>query len=549
MNLNSLFFETGTGKGRIQPWLLFLFLLAVLVKSVLLRTYLYIDGDRSLQLVAAAEWAKGFGYTVPQVELGNINLVRHKVLLEWPPLYSGLLVPLLKLTGFNFSRSSCILDSTGAFFYLLAIWRLMQLLGFSPFAQMIAVWFKATEIYEGFFNSFPTDFLAAACWLWAFYFFLKYLDEPQNKWLVTLLLCIGASFLFRYVYLTALPVLPLLLWWSGFRKNRADWMKAGVILALGLAIIVMAYLGFNKVQTGTFTYLEQWDKGFYPGKLVNTIPLFWQAISHVTFICVQFELLFHTQYRFFYGILQFSSAAFLTYMLIRWLQRAWLAKFVLGNDRMARFVLSAVMVCSVIIATLAALSIRIDFPVDITGGTWSYMVEDRYFLIPLTIILFVIMGQLFLVYWKHLRLQGFLRKVLILACLFQVVHIGWILEKRIPLIKMEDPANPRDALEKRGSLQAMFNEGKGRGDDVVLFSKEYGYIYYALANNVKVFRQVSAMGDSAIIGIKTPSTIVVSLKENEFKKYKVFLEKYQFKVRRRFLDEVHLIGFVKPAGS
>lgn len=535
-------------KIAVNKWaMVALFILAVIVKAALLRTYLVIDSDRSLQLVAAAQLAKGLGYTVPQVDLLSMNTVQNLVLLEWPPLYSALMAPLLYLTNFNDVLSSAWMDSLGAFLYLLGIWRLAICLGCTPVLQMMIVWFKATEIYEGFMASFPTDFLAAACWIWAFYFFLEYLDAPRKKWIAGLIITIGASFLFRYVYLTALPVLPFLLWWNGHIKKRPEWKKAAIVTALFLAAIVLAYLGFNKIETGSYTYLEQWDKGFYPEKLLNIVPLFWQAISHVTFIGVQLEMMLHLPYRWYQVILQLSSFLILTSMIIRWMATQQIMLVAEKDNRFQQFLVPAVWVSLAIIGTLTILSLRIDFPKNAQGNTWSYLVEDRYFLVPLTVIIFVLAYLLIMQEWQQARLQKILQVALLLAIFVQVIHAGWILQKRIPLIAKENAGSPADPEGKRNSLLSLFQEGRQRGDDVVLLSMEYGYTYFALAHKVKVCRQVNALQGTTVLGVNQPTTIVVSVDEIAYRKHKMFFEKYHFELRQRYPEEVHLIAHLQPA--
>lgn len=519
-------------------WLLpALFILAVLVKSLLLRTYLYIDGDRSLQVLAAAEWARGFGYTIPETDLSQINLVQHRPLLEWPPLYSALLVPLIRWTN-NFTTPCFILDTLGAFLYLWAIWKITIRLRFLPWMQMVVVWFKATEIYEGFLSSFPTDFLAAGCLLWAIYFFMVYIGESSRKWIGMMALCLGAAFLFRYVYLTALPVLPLLLWFYGFRQNKPAWRRDAILLGMLVGIVVVGYLGYNKLVSGSYTYLENWDKGFYPEKLGNMVPLLWQSIAQVSFIGVQLELLFKQPYGVFFNGMLGSSVLVLAIMLFAWIRRSRLAA---GSFGLPAFLFSAA-----IVFTLALLSIRIDFPRDSQGGTWSYLVEDRYFLVPMAVITIAIVAFIGGYSWRRTGWQWALKCVLLCFFVVQVAHTGWILKKRIPLLQTEDPDALVDSAGKRASLLRMFSEGRQKGHDVVLLTKEYGYLYCAWRDGVKLCRQVNRFGEQPAIGVSRATTIVLALKEMEYRKYKESLDKYHFEVRARFPEEVQLITTLQP---
>jgi len=57
---------------------------------------------------------------------------------------------------------------------------------------------------------------------------------------------------------------------------------------------------------------------------------------------------------------------------------------------------------------------------------------------------------------------------------------------------------------------------------------------------------VNRFGTQPAIGISRPTTIVLALKEMEYRKYKEALDKYHFEVRARFPEEVQLITTLQP---
>lgn len=531
--------------GKLQ-WIIFF--LAVLLKSLLLRTYLQLDGDRALQVSAAIEMAKGSGYTIPQVTLDNLNLAQSAWLLEWPPLYSALLAPLLLVTYFDLGLSSIILETAAAFFYLLAIWRLAAYLRFPIVLQMLILGFKATEAYEGLIYSFATDFHAAACLLWALYYFLQYLEKSQWKLLVTTTVCLIAAFLFRYAYLPAVFLFPIMLAWNGWRKKDRTWLKASFLLLTSLTLALVVYLSYNKLRAGSFTYLGEWQKGFYPWKLAYILPLFWQAITHVTFICVQAEQQLGILFRHSARIAQWSSHLLILFMLVRWLSSNTAQGFTFTESRGQRFFLSSGIISLMILVILAVLTLRIDiYHGDDSGGGWSYLVEDRYFLVPLTVVLFAIVYSLYKIKWQIPRLQQILRAALLLAFCFQLLHTTWIIFRRLPIALADHPEKPAMAELRWNSLDKLFQQGRNAGNDLVLMTRDYGAAYWALQNDVKIFRYIGNLQDSTGLKISQPTTVILILPEYEVKKLKGFLNRYQFQPKRLIAGEIQFIAHLKPA--
>lgn len=521
-----------------------LFLLAVAVKATLLRTYLTIDGDRGLQFVAAIQMAKGYGYTIPVVELSDINLVLNKVLLEWPPLYSSLIAGLLK-PGLGYVAAATVVDTMGAFLYLLGTWWLARFIGFSAGVRMLIIWFKATEIYEGLYSSPPTDFLSTAGILMAVYFFLKWIDNEKWKYILLTGICFSFAFLLRYVYVTTLFVLPLLLIWNGWKKAKPKYYRAGVLLAVIVGASLVGYLGFNKIQTGHFTYLEEWSKGFFPGKVLNPVPLFWQAITHVTFVCMQFSLIFGTHFSLFHNFLKLTSVLILLFMLINWMKNARPWQLVIPADRYQQLLLSSALLMIPYVGILLYLSVRVEFFHEDAG--WSYLVEDRYYLYLLTIILLVICRQLFQVRWKNNSLQGLLKRLLLVALVFQSAHTFYVISRRAPLIVTADPTYPQGAGWPY--LDRFTASAKKVGNEVVIFSNNYGFSFYALQNDIQIYRQTRQLRADTKIKLRKPTTVILELNKAGIKEMVPFLDRYRFQPRQVFNNYIFFVAHLKPSAE
>ena len=103
-------------RQRIGLYLI-LFVLSVLVKWTIVYYYEVVSSDKLLHVAAANSIATGRGYSFPLVELSNPDSTLLRPVVEWPPLYSILLVPFLKLTGSDIETSCFIVDELQGFFY------------------------------------------------------------------------------------------------------------------------------------------------------------------------------------------------------------------------------------------------------------------------------------------------------------------------------------------------------------------------------------------------------------------------------------------------
>jgi len=104
--------------------------LAIIVKLTILYYYEVVSSDKSLQAAAAINIAEGKGYSFPVIPLDNSDTTVMRPVIEWPPLYSALLAPFFKVTGFDIELSCFILDAIAGFFLLLFFLLLMKKLQF-----------------------------------------------------------------------------------------------------------------------------------------------------------------------------------------------------------------------------------------------------------------------------------------------------------------------------------------------------------------------------------------------------------------------------------
>src|ERR1700730_4187180 len=95
---------------RKQWWLLLILLLAMLLKCLIIYNFRQLAGDKIPQLAGAVSIAKNKGYALPFVHPDDLSAIQYERVIEWPPLYSYLVAPFLRMTGFDLDRSAYMVD-------------------------------------------------------------------------------------------------------------------------------------------------------------------------------------------------------------------------------------------------------------------------------------------------------------------------------------------------------------------------------------------------------------------------------------------------------
>jgi hypothetical protein len=278
--------------NRVAVWIAFL--VALLSRYLLLYNCRLVDGDKSMQVAAAINIIKGKGYTLPIVNADDFNVIHFVRLNEWPPLYSYLIVPFLKITNMNIDTSCYILEVISITIFLAFFWRILKQIGFSPIVQFILLIWVGFIIRPIYIVSLVTDFLAAGFFMGALSFFLSYLQNNKNKEIIFTILLSVASVYCRYMYLPIVFVFPLLLFWYGNQLKNKTYIFTGILVSLIIMLVLIPLLLPGSILSGNMN--NYWSKGFYFENLLTFSNVFWDTFLDKELLIYQISIKTQTKY-------------------------------------------------------------------------------------------------------------------------------------------------------------------------------------------------------------------------------------------------------------
>jgi hypothetical protein len=452
-----------------------IFIIAICLRLAMSLYYFDISGDKIYQTAAAKSITMGNGYTIPSVNPLNLDQVLDKPMILWPPLYSIMLVPLMELTG-ETSTASFILDSLTNIVFLILIYQVCLLLNFPFWLSMLVLVFRATEINEIITASTATDYMALNFWLAAIITAVNFLKKPQ--WitaLIFILLNALAPWL-RYASIPIVLVLPLTIFMIGVWKNENYYRKMAIISGIAAITSTVLLLFYNYSRSGTFFYVLETKKGFFPENLLYLPPIAWTSIINVNFPLTQISL----RTGIFYGDLNIGlklTSALILILLLYYILKNTNWKLIKATPNYFFILASALAITN--IGSLALLSITRsrNYQID---RFWTYIEDHRYMLIVTTALMFYLIHE-----FAVKRKTSIIGYLLVFLMVAETAHGIWVMAKR-PLYPPGDHSfnsgSPltKDLLIKRHAAAAQLNK------ELILIDEDYDLRGFAILNNISI---------------------------------------------------------------
>ena len=267
-----------------------LLVLACIMKCIVLSTFNWVSGDKSLQIAAANSINAGRGYSLRITDPSNISGTDH-LLTEWPPLYSVMVAPFLRLTNGNERSAALILECIFGVLGLVIIAAILKKLSIPPGFVILIVWFKALEINEAIEGRNSTDQIALVFFTASLYFTLLFYERRSYMPVFAMSACLSLMALTRYMYLPiSLLYAGMLLLIGIIRKDRCDQFGGLIAIACVSIAIAMLFL-FNNSGSGQYYYVDPAPRGIFLENLRFFYPVVWQAFGNVHLFMTQ--MLFH----------------------------------------------------------------------------------------------------------------------------------------------------------------------------------------------------------------------------------------------------------------
>jgi hypothetical protein len=452
-----------------------IFIVAIFLRLAMSICYFDISGDKIYQTAAAQSLVNGKGYTVPSVDPLDLDRVTDKPMILWPPMYSVLLAGLMKL-DIQTSTASFILDSINNIIFLILIYQICVLLNFPFWLSMLVLLFKATEINEIITSSTATDYMGLNLWLAAIITAIGFLKKPLFTTAAIFIVLNALTPWLRYANIPLVLVLPFVVLIAGIWKKHRSTIQISLVAGITALASTAFLLYYNHSRSGTFFYVLETTKGFFPENLLHLPPIVWTSIINVNFPLTQISL----RTGIYYGDLNIAlkiTSAMLLIVLFVYVLRSTNWKMI--RERPNYFFLLAGVLSVGTLGSLALLSITRgrNYQVD---RLWTYIEDNRYMVIVTTTLMF------YLLYEFIVRRKGnWIHHVLIFLLIAETAHGIWVMAKRPLPMPGEISYNSGSPRTKNLLLERNAEAIKDK-KELVLIDEDYDLRGFAVLNNISI---------------------------------------------------------------
>jgi hypothetical protein len=354
--------------------------IAIAVKILLQIFFFSMVDDKLVQLHAAENLLAGHGISISHVSPGDLSTEEFTPLVGWPPGYSVVLAPLLWIFNNDYKTAALVFDIACVFPFFFYLIRIVNFLNLQKWLKHLFI------LFAGFFfypvnSSTSTDFISFICVLAGFYYLLLFMKSNKKSlrlvFLISLFLFLAGFF--RYSYIPVAFCIPMLLGIAGLINKKWQWVKGCCQVGIVLGLMIFSLLIFQHYYTGSATYINTRETGFFPENFLKMYP-----VVPASFFDVEFFLLLFTKYLAANYFAAGNTMGYLGYILFVFLlvygiRSFWKNKLRLQND-VDYFTYFGFGISLSICALLFYLSLRNSANMSPGYAPWTYLQEFRYFI-------------------------------------------------------------------------------------------------------------------------------------------------------------------------
>jgi len=502
------------------------FITAFFSKLIILYNYNAIGYDESMQVAGAVNILKGHGNSLPRVNVMDFTHVQYTTITEWPPLYSYLLVPFLKVTNFNIELSCYLVDVISIMVFIFFLRELIKQMSVPYIFQFFFLIYFAFYVRNYFTSSFPTDLLAAGFFMGALNFFLLYLKNSDIRQLLLMILFILLASYTRYMYMPLAFIFPLMLIWNGFiKKNLSYVMTAAIVSITCLVFLTPLILQNFWISDKPNVY---WSRGIFLNNLLPLSPFFLDSIIDKEFFIYQFSNITHINYRLVLLFLIIINYLILALTLGYFVRQLLSVKGDLfEKDSWKNFFFAGGILSIGIIFLLMYMSASSNFETKFGDIHWTYVSENRYFIFVQVFLLLVITFLVFSESIKYRITKAIFKIFLFSLFTVEVSHGVYILLKSTTK-EGGSFKKKADLTARRNFVNEIVNKSRDQNYEPVIFS--FGYYFMALAslNDIKLCTDFEKFDEKAVKLDKPTQLLFITYNGPAKAYYRSFILKHQF---------------------
>ncbi len=496
---------------------IFVFVVAA-ANRLLVQLYHFTFGtDRALQLLAAKNFMGGHGISINQVMPADVAKEVYIPLTGWPPGYSIIVGAISFVTQQPVTVGGIFFDLFCVLLLLIHCRKILLHLNCSVVVVNCYTIVFGFFLYD-FLRSSTTDLNALAFFMCSFSLALHFIKDSTKANVYAAAIGI-VSFLCgftRYMFIPVAVVIPLYLIFMGKVSGNKRILDGGVWATAVSLVLNGALLLFQNQYTGSAVFINETTRGFYPGNLAQFYPVIITAFVDTGFyysIAQSFSLLKYGQHAEVIRLISFLLVCWFYVLSLKYFfKKRWRAVTLTDH-----FLATGGIASAITMGLLAALSIAYA-PFIVAGSKWTFVLEARYFALPLVFVQLVFFVLLFQ-NWRRLKKKS-LRMLVMLLCLFlslEVLHGLYFTGKILVGDKTVFHQNKTFIAQKKFIETRSFELRKQNPAHSIIFtSTDATLICLASLNGAK---GLYGLNDGTQITSSQPFVLTIMLKENERKNF------------------------------
>lgn len=486
-------------------------LLAIVARIIQLIYFFNIRVDGMYQALATQNFISGHGFSNSFVLPTDLSTIIYEPQINWPPGYSLLLSPFYLLFNNNFINAGIAFDIIAAIFLILICRKILKLLAAQVHLINLFTLVMAFYIYP-FYSICSSDAIAITFFLLAIYHTLKLLQlkEKSNKTLILIIISLFLSGLIKYLFIPIVFIVPLYIYWRGYIDKNNILKKSSTIIFSVLFCLLCGLLFWQKIYSGSATYISSTERGFFPKNLLSTYPAIPASIAspETVNLSIAANHTIRQTILVFYQLIHF----FVVFVAIRFLLKKLKQK---SSSLKENFFYLSTLISVGLIIMLSTISLFVGKEENIPGHWWTYVEEPRYYgllqiLLQLSVFSFLSLNKSFLIKAKHL--------IIIIYILFLPETLRGIIftGNRIAKAGHEEYSWQYEKSIQDYSKLLFTNQLKKYPEAKAAITGSSYFIYYriAMSNKIPVMNDIEALKSTIALNAKKNTVLFIVENEN-----------------------------------
>lgn len=272
--------------SKLASWLS---ISVAIIYRVINLNYVWFAGrDKIMVGQQSLNFLSGKGICIAKYFAENPDMPIYDCTPYWPPGYSVLLAPFLKIFNNDLYFATISIDIIAGIGLILLTRKIVLLLSFPVVAANIITLITGCHEYLFIYESLPTDLPAIVLFLAGLLFFIQSFQTEKNA---NIRLFISSIFLFlpcvfRYSYPPLSVAVPFAFILYGWLLKKKKYIRSGAICFIIVSSLIVLFFFFLKKLSGSAGYIVNLGRGFYPANIIHWTPFVLESFinSHFTLI-------------------------------------------------------------------------------------------------------------------------------------------------------------------------------------------------------------------------------------------------------------------------